>query len=124
MIEKNMIRIWLPEGKIFKFEGVRAASRRHIMENTDLVDINGNEIYEGDFLKFDPPLETFLPDITNNWAHVWSYDKATGLIFSFNHSYSENSLIYLDLLAKHHKVFPNDALGYEIVGNVYETPDE
>jgi hypothetical protein len=101
MLEINY-RVYDENKKEF-IQGHISYDGKRIEIDTGLRDKNGKPVYEGDVLEFDPPLNDFLRHISVNKAHVWFYEIRNSVIFSFNHSYSENSCNYTELLRMHNE---------------------
>jgi uncharacterized phage protein (TIGR01671 family) len=79
-----------------------------LQQFTGLKDVNGKEIYEGDFLKIS---EEDRKDYFKDYCHVWFSDFG-GYAVSFNHMYSETSCPLFSI-----------ASSYEVAGNIFENPE-
>ena len=86
-------------------------------------DKNGEGIYEGDIIKFDPDIRDSVDSdcIWKNLGHVWIDNIVDGVVVSYNHPYSEMSNKLSEVIQKYCE--NNVDLKYEIVGNIFENPE-
>lgn len=79
-----------------------------LMQYTGLKDINGVEIYEGDIVKYD----TYC-DGLNEEGVISQVKYVDGGFIPFTEDYGDSSGVLYDIYANN----------YEIIGNIYETPE-
>ena len=123
---KPKFRAWTEEGKVmyygvypFKdgtlllsYDGIAfdevPASDFILMQSTGLLDKNGNEIFEGDVVKYEVGRNTYTEEVAydKNFAGFGVKDADANIIFTFGELAEEISLSSL-----------------EVVGNIYENPE-
>lgn len=94
------------------------------LQYTGIKDGKGKEIYEGDIVRFNPDIRTFMDNtcIWQNLGHIWIYSISDGINVSYNHPYSEMS----DSWNRIKEVFYSknkSQLDIEVVGNIYQNPN-
>ena len=101
----------------------------HLMQSTGLFDRNGQEIFEGDILKFNDEWEEYcyegyVEGSIEGINYVLIGSEMTCFIFEKT-KYSDSSLFYY--VNEEHLTFQEvleDAeLEFEVIGNIYETPE-
>ena len=123
---KPKFRAWTEEGKAmyydaypfkgdtlllsydgFAFDEV-PASDFILMQSTGSLDKNGNEIFEGDVVKYEAGGDTFTEEVAydKNFAGFGFKDADDGIIFTFGELTQE-----IDLTS------------FEVVGNIYQNPE-
>lgn len=93
------------DGKNYNLNNVNNSKNYVIMQSTGLVDKNGEEIYEGDIIKFDG-----------------KYTKAKRLI---RYSKQEGRLVacYTDFVYDYCDFNKDWISQWEVIGNIYENPE-
>ncbi|QIC46253.1 hypothetical protein GAG94_03385 [Lysinibacillus sphaericus] len=98
------------------FEVVLGLERFEVMQYTGLKDVNGNEIFEGDIIRF-----------TNGIDEV--YEKVGTVVFDleecgYKAQYTNDGVTHCIYLINP-KVFADKytEITYEIIGNIYENPE-
>ncbi|MHD0307540.1 YopX family protein [Rhodococcus erythropolis] len=83
-----------------------ATENWHVMQFTGLLDKNGVEIYEGDYIELDPNLHPFYLDVTIIGEVFWNRYEA-----EWEHTYCDGR--------PPKKMFK----GCKVIGNIYLNPD-
>lgn len=79
-----------------------------LMQSTGLFDKNGNEIFEGDIVKYNSGWKTFTEEVAynNNFGGFGVIDTGANVIFTFG-----ELLVHINLSS------------LEVIGNIYENPE-
>lgn len=81
---------------------------KYLMQSTGLFDKNGNEIFEGDIVKYEVGQSTYTEEVAydKNLAGFGVKDAKANVVFTFGDITEDISLIFL-----------------EVIGNIYENPE-
>jgi uncharacterized phage protein (TIGR01671 family) len=115
-MRKLKFRVWLTFSRQFKYfdiyEGTNSGIPGIIQQFTGLIDKNGKDIYEGDFINFSVNYTVDSSDIDIvTWKNQEVHYSEEHAGFFFGHKYEFQML---------DKIMPETI---EVVGNIFENPD-
>ena len=108
----NKIHCWSVIEDHFTFEELLDDNFFEAMQYTGLKDKNGNEIYDGDYIRYS--MRTVNGSVFTHVCRVFQHESGTWRIEGYhedNHSYETKGTVY----AAH--------LICEVIGNIYENPE-
>ena len=108
----NKIHSWSTIENHFTLEELLDDNFFEAMQYTGLKDKNGNEIYDGDYIRYS--MRTINGSIYTHVCRVFQHESGTWRIEGYhedNHSYETKGTVY----ATH--------LICEVIGNIYENPE-
>ena len=90
------------------FENCETYNDAVLMQSTGLFDKNGNEIFEGDIVKYKAGCNTFTEEVAyyKNFGGFGVRDAKTDIIFTFGEVFEDIDIIPL-----------------EVIGNIYGNPE-
>jgi hypothetical protein len=86
-----------------------------------LQDVDGKDIYDGDFVTFNKDITDHRDCIWKNWGHIWIWHEPLRVTLSFNHPYSEMSEHLDEFLSRNYT--KEHCITMKVIGNICETPD-